>query len=150
MLLGALNMSPFQVSQMYQTLASGGLYHKLTGLVAVVDEEGDIVYQQNLAGKTKFARKDAELTLYNMTLVAQQGTARRLSWQFPKVNFAGKTGSTDNLRDSWFVGLDNRDVVTVWVGRDDNKSSTLTGSSGALTVFGDYMKLRTAESLVLN
>ena len=150
MLLGALNMSPFQVSQMYQTIATAGEYHKLTALVAVVDAEGDLVYQQNLKGSRRFSREDTDLTIYNMTLVAKQGTARRLSWQFPGINFAGKTGSTDNLRDSWFVGLDNRDVVTVWVGRDDNKTSTLTGSSGALTVFGDYMKLRSADSLVVN
>lgn len=150
MLLGALNMSPFQVSQMYQTIATAGEYHKLTGLVAVVDEEGDLVYQQALQGEPRFAQKDAELTIYNMSLVAKQGTARRLSWQFPNINLAGKTGTTDKLRDSWFVGLDNRDVVTVWIGKDDNKPAQLTGSSGALTVFSDYLKLRSAESLVVN
>jgi penicillin-binding protein 1B len=150
MLLGALNMSPFQVSQMYQTIATSGEYHKLTGLVAVVDEQGDLVYQQALKGVPRFAKKDAELTVYNMTLVAKQGTARRLSWQFPNISLAGKTGTTDKLRDSWFVGLDNRDVVTVWIGKDNNKSAQLTGSSGALTVFSDYLKLRSAESLVVN
>lgn len=149
MLLGAINMSPFQVSQMYQTLATQGEYHKLSSLIAVVDDEGDVVYRQELTGKSRFAAKDADLTIYNMSLVAQKGTARRLSWQFPNIGFAGKTGTTDNLRDSWFVGLDNREVVTVWVGRDDNKPAELTGSSGALRVFGDYMKLRGPESLVL-
>lgn len=149
MLLGAINMSPFQVSQMYQTLATQGEYHKLSSLIAVVDNEGDVVYRQERRGQSRFDAKDTDLTLYNMSLVAKKGTARRLSWQFPNIGFAGKTGTTDNLRDSWFVGMDNREVVTVWVGRDDNKPAELTGSSGALRVFGDYMKLRGPESLVL-
>lgn len=150
MLLGALNMSPFQVAQMYQTLAADGQYHALTGLVAIVDESGELVYQQDTRGEARFAAQDTDMTLYNMSLVASKGTARRLSWQFPNITLAGKTGTTDNLRDSWFVGLDNRDVVTVWIGRDDNKSAKLTGSSGALVVFGEYFKQRKAESLVLN
>lgn len=150
MLLGALNMSPFQVAQMYQTLAADGQYHALTGLVAIVDESGELVYQQDKRGEARFAAQDTDMTLYNMSLVASKGTARRLSWQFPNITLAGKTGTTDNLRDSWFVGLDNRDVVTVWIGRDDNKSAKLTGSSGALVVFGEYFKQRKAESLVLN
>lgn len=150
MLLGALNMSPFQVSQMYQTLTSEGQYHALTGLVAVVDDSGDLVYQHNRQGEPRFARKDTDMTLYNMSLVAENGTARRLSWQFPHITLAGKTGTTDKLRDSWFVGLDNRDLVTVWLGRDDNKPAELTGSSGALTLFSDYFKQRKPDSLQLN
>jgi len=150
MLLGALNMSPFQVAQMYQTLASSGQYHELTGLLAVVDETGELVYQQNGKGEPRFSREDTDMTLYNMSLVVEKGTARSLTWLLPNKTLAGKTGTTDNLRDSWFVGLDNRDVVTVWVGKDSNKPAELTGSSGALRVFSDYFKLRKVEDLQLS
>ena len=71
-----------------------------------------------------------------------EGTSRSLSWRNPNQYFSGKTGTTNNLNDSWFVGFDDNQVVTTWVGKDNNQSANLTGSSGALVLFSDYMKLK--------
>jgi penicillin-binding protein 1B len=53
---------------------------------------------------------------------------------------AGKTGTSNDLRDSWFIGYDNKHLITTWLGKDDNKPTGLTGSSGALVLFSDFIK----------
>jgi penicillin-binding protein 1B len=73
--------------------------------------------------------------------VVREGTAQALSnWLPPEIKAAGKTGTTDDLRDSWFAGYTGDRVAVVWVGRDDNKPTGLTGGSGALTIWGEMMK----------
>ena len=57
-----------------------------------------------------------------------------------ELNVAGKTGTTEDLHDSWFAGYTGDHVAVVWVGRDDNQASGLTGASGAMTVWGEMMK----------
>jgi penicillin-binding protein 1B len=63
---------------------------------------------------------------------------------------AAKTGTTNELRDSWFTGLDNNELVSIWVGRDDNTPAGLTGASGALQLFSGYMSQRGVNSLAMN
>jgi len=76
-----------------------------------------------------------------MQAVVQGGTARGLNSSVPpSVGVAGKTGTTDGLRDSWFAGFTGDMVAVAWVGRDDNKPTGLSGASGALRVWGDLMK----------
>ncbi|MGL6350596.1 MAG: penicillin-binding protein 1B, partial [Aeromonas sp.] len=89
------------------------------------------------------------LTLYAMTKTVSEGTARSLSAKFPGAIMAAKTGTTNELRDSWFAGIDNNELVSVWVGRDDNTPAGLTGSSGALQLFSGYMGQRGVNSLGL-
>jgi len=80
--------------------------------------------------------------------VVREGTAQSLTnWLPAEMNVAGKTGTTDDLRDSWFAGYTGDHVAVVWVGRDDNKSSGLTGASGAMTIWGEMMKNIQPESL---
>ena len=82
-----------------------------------------------------------------MTKVTSIGTARSLAATYPKTTLAGKTGTSNNSNDSWFSGFDNNEVVTIWIGNDDNTGTGLTGSSGALKVYHDYLKKRGAQSL---
>jgi penicillin-binding protein 1B len=62
---------------------------------------------------------------------------------------AGKTGTSDGLRDSWFAGFTGDHLAVVWLGRDDNKSSSLTGSTGALKVWGSIMEALQSAPLKL-
>ncbi|MCD8547428.1 MAG: penicillin-binding protein 1B [Aeromonadaceae bacterium] len=150
LLLGTLALSPYEVNQMYLTLANQGLYQPLTAIRAVVSEDGKLLYEKAEQAKRQLDPQASYLTLYTMTKVASLGTARSLAAQFPKAVLAGKTGTTDNLRDSWFSGLDNDEVVSVWVGRDDNQPAGLTGAGGALRLFSDYLQRRGVNSLQLN
>ena len=82
--------------------------------------------------------------------VAEQGTARYLAERFPGRSLAGKTGTTNDARDSWFAGFSERLLGVVWLGRDDNAPIRLTGSSGALRVWADIMELQGTEAFQLN
>jgi penicillin-binding protein 1B len=78
------------------------------------------------------------------------GTARTLSRQVAQsMAVAGKTGTTDDLRDSWFAGFTGEHVAVVWVGRDNNLPTGLTGTSGALTVWDAIMRQVHSEPLHL-
>jgi penicillin-binding protein 1B len=149
-LLGALNLSPYEVTQMYQTIASGGLQIRLKTIRAVLDKEGQALRRYDLSVKEYVKPETAFLTQYLLTEVVQNGTAKRLTRELPSLMpLAGKTGTTNALRDSWFAGFGDRLLSVVWVGRDDNKTAKLTGSTGAMQIWLDMMKSIKPEPLNL-
>jgi penicillin-binding protein 1B len=77
-----------------------------------------------------------------MQAVTHEGTGKALEWLLPDFSVAGKTGTTNNLRDSWFAGFSGDMMSVVWLGNDDNSSTNLTGSSGALRVWADLINQR--------
>jgi penicillin-binding protein 1B len=149
MFLGAISLTPFQVSQMYQTLTNSGRQAPLSALRSVVSVDGKVLYQSLPKASQKIPQQAAWLTTYAMKKGVAEGTGRYLTNQFAWAALAGKTGTSNDTRDSWFVGIDGREVTTVWVGRDDNKSTKLTGSSGALRIYNDYLHARIPEKLTL-
>ncbi len=149
LLLGSFSLTPLEVTQMYQTLGNGGRLVKLSALRSIVNREGDVVYQHWPSASQTVSAQANWLTVFAMQETVKSGTAQFLNSLYPSVNLAGKTGTTDDNRDSWYVGLDGKEVVTVWIGRDDNKSAKLTGSSGALRLYADYLAKRTPVPLLL-
>lgn len=141
LLLGALDLSPYEVTQMYQTIASGGLQVPLKTVRAVFDSEGQPLKKYDLQVREYLKPEDAFLTQYLLTQVVEQGTAARLKRELPSLMpLAGKTGTTNELRDTWFAGFGDRLLGVVWVGRDDNSPTKLTGSTGAMQVWLGIMK----------
>jgi len=149
MFLGAFSLTPFQVSQMFQTITNSGRIAPLSALRSVVDSDGEVLYQSTPRVSQRVDQQAAWLTTYAMKRGVSEGTGRFLQNQFAWAGLAGKTGTSNDSRDSWFVGVDGREVTTIWLGRDDNKPTKLTGSSGALRVYADYLKQRTPEQLLL-
>lgn len=149
MFLGAFSLSPYQVAQMYQTLTNSGNQAPLTALRMVKDQNENIIFQAMPKKHRSVSEQAAWLTTYGMKRAVLEGTGRYLQNQFSWAALAGKTGTSNDSRDSWFVGVDGREVVTVWVGRDDNQPTKLTGASGALRVYADYLGLRTPQRLSL-
>lgn len=149
MFLGAFSLSPFQVSQMYQTLTNSGKLAKLSALRMVKDIDDNVLYQSIPTMSATVDEQAAWLTTYAMKKAVAEGTGRYLQGQFGWAALAGKTGTSNDSRDSWFVGVDGREVVTIWVGRDDNKPTKLTGSSGALRVYAEYLNKRIPQRLSL-
>ncbi len=141
LLLGALDLSPYEVTQMYQTIASGGLQVPLKTVRAVFDSEGQPLKKYDLQVREYLKPEAAFLTQYLLTQVVEQGTAARLKRELPSLMpLAGKTGTTNDLRDTWFAGFGDRLLGVVWVGRDDNSPTKLTGSTGAMQVWLGIMK----------
>ncbi len=149
-LLGSINLSPYEVTQMYQTIASGGLQIPLKTIRAVLDKDGKPLRRYDLDVREYIEPETAFLTQYLLTEVVQNGTAKRLTRELPSLMpLAGKTGTTNALRDSWFAGFGDRLLAVVWVGRDDNQTAKLTGSTGAMQIWLDVMKKIKPEPLIL-
>ncbi len=149
LLLGAFSLTPLEVTQMFQTIGNGGRLVKLSALRFIVNRDGEVVYQHWPSASQTVSAQANWLTLFAMQETVKSGTAKFLNAKYAPFNLAGKTGTTDDNRDSWYVGLDGKEVVTVWIGRDDNKSSKLTGSSGALRLYADYLAQRKPIPLLL-
>ena len=140
--LGAVGMSPLEVAQMYQTLSADGFYTPLQAISAVVDPRGKQLKHYPLAIEKRFDAATIYLLRYALQAVTHEGTGKALQWLLPNFAVAGKTGTSNDLRDSWFAGFSGDLQTVVWMGRDDNESSSLTGSSGALRVWADIFKQR--------
>ncbi|MUL18718.1 penicillin-binding protein 1B [Aliivibrio fischeri] len=149
MLLGSINLSPYQVAQMYQTIGNGGRKAALTALKAVVDNDGNLLYENFPKSAAVVPEQATWLTVYGMKQTVSEGTARFLNSKYSWAALAGKTGTSNDSRDSWYAGIDGREVAITWLGRDDNKPMKLTGSSGALRVYADYLSMRSPEVLQL-
>lgn len=76
-----------------------------------------------------------------MGQVMREGTGRRAYWSISQdIQLAGKSGTTNDLRDSWFAGFTGNLMAVAWLGNDDNSPTNLTGSSGALRVWTRLMQ----------
>jgi penicillin-binding protein 1B len=139
--LGSLELSPLQVTQMYQTLASGGFQIPLKTIRAVLDKHGNPLQRYPLNIKQTLDSGSVFLVKFLLSEVVNQGTAKILRKKLPDlIPLAGKTGTTNDLRDSWFAGFGDNILAVIWLGRDDNQPARLTGASGALEVWIDIMR----------
>jgi len=149
-LLGAISLSPLEVTQVYQAIAAGGFRTPLRAIREVLTADGYRLKRYPL----EVEQVIDPATLYLLTTalqgVVRQGTARGLAaWLPSALAVAGKTGTSDDFRDSWFAGFTGDRLGVVWIGRDDNQSTGLTGASGAMAVWGDMMARLDPEPLTL-
>jgi penicillin-binding protein 1B len=138
--LGAEEFSPIEMTQMYQTLAAGGFRTPLRSIREVADNRGQPLQRYPLDVVEAAPADGVYIVNRILQQVVQRGTARQLASRFPReLGIAGKTGTTDDLRDSWFAGYSGDLLTVAWLGRDDNKPAGFTGASGALQVWADIM-----------
>ncbi|MDU5840890.1 MAG: transglycosylase domain-containing protein, partial [Haemophilus parainfluenzae] len=129
-LLGSYSISPYDVTKLYQTIANQGGKIELSTIQSITDRQGNIIYEHNTVPDQVVPREAAYQTLYAMQQTVERGTARSLQNDYADLRLAGKTGTTNDARDTWFVGIDGKNVSTIWLGRDDNGETKLTGASG--------------------
>ncbi len=140
-LLGSASLSPMEVAQMYHTLAAGGFRTPLRAIRAVLTPQGEPLQRYPL--EIVSAVEPVPLFLLDAALVhtVRDGTGKLAYRSLPKdLTVAGKTGTTDDLRDSWFAGFSGDRLAVVWLGRDDNRPAGLTGAQGALRVWADLLR----------
>ena len=148
--LGSKEMSVHEVLRLYQVIANNGITVKPSAILAVQDQSGNLLNRYSKESQSVIDEESAFLIRYLLSKVTQVGTAKRISQNFPNKVLAGKTGTTNDLKDSWYAGFDNEHLAIVWLGRDDNQSINLTGSSGALLVWSDLFKKMGAKSINLS
>lgn len=147
-LLGAIELEPIQVQQMYQTIAAGGSYSPLKAIRSVMNMQGQVLTRYPLTVQQVASPEAVDLLTYGLHQVTVEGTAKELSSVLPAWKaVAGKTGTTNDKKDSWFAGFSGQHVATVWVGRDDNKPINMTGGEGALKVWEDLFRVLPTKPL---
>ena len=149
MLLGAGGLSPINVANMYQTLANGGFNTPLRGIRNVLTADGEPLKRYPYQIQQRFDSGAIYLLQNAMQRTMSEGTGRSVYSQLPRsLALAGKTGTSNDSRDSWFAGFSQDLLAVVWLGRDDNGPTPLTGASGALQVWTEFM--RKADPLPLD
>ena len=139
--LGASEVTPREVAVVYSTLASGGVRPALHGLAGVLAPDGKPVPELKAKGPERVLDpKIAYITTTVLEGVIERGTARGVRRYSIPGPLAGKTGTTNEARDSWFAGYRPDRVTVVWVGRDNPGSTTLSGARAALPIWGRYME----------
>lgn len=148
MLLGAAAMAPIEVASMYQTIAAAGMYSPLRGIVDIADKDGVALARYPVRQSMAVEKPLMHLLHYAMVEVVEEGTGKGVYQGLPRdYRVAGKTGTTNDLRDSWFAGFAGDYLAVVWMGRDDNKSAQLTGSSGSLKVWREFITRASKDPL---
>ncbi|WP_194240604.1 bifunctional glycosyl transferase/transpeptidase [Gilliamella sp. ESL0250] len=148
-LLGALELTPLETAQMFQTIANNGQRSPLSILRYVLTDKGKLVYQRYPQQLQAVSQQSAYLTTYAMQQVVNSGTSRSLKAKYGSFNLAAKTGTSNDSRDSWFTGIDGKNVAVIWIGLDDHSPMKLTGATGALKIYSEYLQNNPPKKLVL-
>ncbi|MFV8194093.1 penicillin-binding protein 1B [Acinetobacter soli] len=139
--LGAVNMSPMEMLSIYSNFATGGFKYPTRAIRSVVDANGKVLERFGLNVEQTIEPSSAYVLNYGLQQVMASGTGRSAYNSLPSsLKLAGKSGTTNDTRDSWFAGYSGNYVTVVWLGLDNNKVTGLTGSSGALPVWTNVMR----------
>ncbi len=137
--LGSVELSPLEIVQMYSTIARMGSYMKLSFIDRIESFDGKILYQSIRTPQQVFPEEKVAVLIGMMKQVIESGTARWIKPFWP-YSTAGKTGTSNQERDSWFIGFTPQKLTGVWIGYDDNTPHELTGSAGALVTWLQFMR----------
>jgi penicillin-binding protein 1B len=144
--LGAFEVTPLDLATVYSTLAAGGVRREPYGLEAVLDVAGSpLAGKPRAPGVRVLSEESAFLVTSILQGVLDRGTASSVRSQGLTDALAGKTGTTNDRRDSWFVGYSPDQATLVWVGYDDSSSTRLSGARAALPIWARFIwKVRPA------
>jgi penicillin-binding protein 1B len=136
--LGAFELSPWQLTQLYSTLGNFGSYQQIHSLVRVETLDGETLWDESkLPAEQRIDPVHSAEVIGMMKATPLIGTAQGLkNFHLPQA-IAAKTGTTNDLKDAWFVGLTPTQLTVVWVGFDDNRPVG-TGAVMALPVWADF------------
>ncbi|MBK8066569.1 MAG: transglycosylase domain-containing protein [Rhodanobacteraceae bacterium] len=136
LILGSIDLSPLEVAQLYQSLASGGQVVPISSVREVLDSQGKALTRFPRPAGNPAGADVVKLVTVALNETTLSGTASSLSsGSGIRLDSAGKTGTSDESRDSWYAGYTGEHLAVVWLGRDDNQPTRLTGASGALKVW---------------
>lgn len=148
LVLGTSEVIPLELAAAYSVFANNGIRSEPLAIKAVVDAEGQVVNRREIVVEQVVSPQEAYLLTSLLQGVIERGTGRgvrALGFDRP---VAGKTGTTSDFRDAWFVGYTPETLALVWVGFDHNTSLKLSGAQAALPIWTDVMRrVTTTESV---
>ncbi len=153
LLLGAVDLSPLQMTQAYQFIASGGQIQPLRAVRGVLDQRGTALQRYDAEPKPPQQGDTIAARLVSIALqeTVRSGTARALAGSdLDGLHLAGKTGTSNDSRDSWFAGYSGSHLAVVWVGNDANQPTGLFGSTGAMKVWAELFRHLSTRPLVVD
>jgi penicillin-binding protein 1B len=137
--LGSAEVIPLELARAYCAFAADGILPEPLSLKEVADEAGKILERRHLAVQKVTSPEKAFLMTSMLRSVVETGTARSLQGMGVSFPVAGKTGTTNDFKDAWFVGYTPDILALVWVGFDDGSPIHASGSAAALPIFADLM-----------
>jgi penicillin-binding protein 1B len=137
--LGVFELTPLEVAQAYTLFTNGGFVRQLRAINRIVTGEKEL--RPKHPEMREIARQDTTfLVTHMMRSVLNEGTGASARGNGFTLDAAGKSGTTNDLRDAWFVGFTPELLTVVWVGFDDNQPVGLSGTQAALPIWTDFMK----------
>ncbi len=152
-ILGSTDQSPYGMTQLYQFLASGGEIQPLHAVRGVVDAQGRLLkrYDKSPAPAQEGDSIAANLISVGLQQVVASGTASRLNAEgLSHLQAAGKTGTSNDGRDSWYAGYTGDHLAVIWMGNDQNEQTGLFGASGAMRVWSGIFRNLPSKPLQVN
>ena len=147
--LGSGEYSPYTMAKVYQSIASGGFQLPLRSIREIVDSKGKPLRRFPLTYDRTFNLSTMHLLQYVLREAVRTGTGKSVYYTLDKdFDVAGKTGTTNDGRDSWFAGFSGDLLAVTWIGRDDNGITGLTGATGALRIWTEFMRTAARRSLI--
>jgi penicillin-binding protein 1B len=138
--LGAFEISPMEIASAYAVLANGGVRIEPNAIVGVLTSDGQILDRRETPLKQVLPADTVFLVNSILRGAVDRGTAGGARGGGIRGVLAGKTGTTNDGRDAWFVGFSPRFLATIWVGYDDNRGLNLSGSQAAVPIFADFSR----------
>jgi membrane peptidoglycan carboxypeptidase len=137
--IGAGEVTLLDLTAAYEVFASGGIAHPPYAVEAVVDGQGRLIYQHPNQQVRLMSRAVAYLMTGALQAVFKYGTAESAAKLGLTFDAAGKTGTTEDYRDAYFMGYTRRLVTGVWVGFDQPQGIGLSGAQAALPTWVNFM-----------
>jgi penicillin-binding protein 1B len=137
--LGASTHTPMEILQAYSTIALMGLKHELSFITSAQNSDGEEIYKFSPQNQQVYDQTQGAVLVGMMKETLRSGTAKAANAFGFKSMAAGKTGTTSNNMDVWFAGFTPTMVSVVWLGYDEGRSTKLTGASGALPIWSQFM-----------
>ncbi|HEY9612825.1 penicillin-binding protein 1A [Allocoleopsis sp.] len=129
--LGASEVNLLELTSAYGTLATQGIHTKSHAIHRILDQHGKVIYEEKFQGERAIDQETSAIMTWMLRGVVNDGTGR--SAQLDDRPVAGKTGTSDEARDLWFIGYIPQMVAGVWLGNDDNKPTSGASSTAAYT-----------------
>ncbi len=148
LVLGGVEVTPLELATAFSTLANTGVRTQPLAVKQVMDQAGRVLEKRDIQVKKVISPQMAFMTNYLLKGVLDRGTGQGARLQGFDRPAAGKTGTTNDLKDAWFVGYTPDLLAVVWVGFDNQSKLGLSGAQAALPIWTEFMKRATAGSPV--